>query len=481
MKKKSIKKNYIYNLVYQLLTIITPIITTPYLARSLGPGGNGIYGYTVSIVTYFILFGSLGINLYAQREIAYVQDDMNKKSKIFMEIFILKSITLAISMVLYYFIFCLNGEYSIYFKILLLEIIANILDIGWFYSGIEEFKSISIRNIIIKIMTVIMILVFIKNAGDVGKYVFIYSFSTLASSLILWLNIKKHLFFTIKKLDIKRHIKPTIILFIPQIASSLYSVLDKTMIGSILNNMNEVGYYEQAQKVIRLLLTIITSVGTVMLPRIAKEFADKNTKVINAYMKKSFNLVLLLSMPLILGIVAVSKNFVPLFFGAGYEKVIPILSLMSIIILFIGFSSIIGIQYLLPLKKEKEFTISVFGGAIINLIANFILISKFKSIGACIGTILAELSVTTIQLYFVKNNFKLRELFKLSINYIFAGIIMFGACYLVDGLITVRLLNLALQVGVGIITYFTTLIMIRDKFVIYYLQFIINKIKKVKQ
>ena len=479
MRKKSVKKNYIYNLMFQILAIITPIITTPYLARRLGPSGNGIYGYTISIVTYFILFGSLGINLYAQREIAYVQDNKKKRSKVFSEIFLLKSLTMIISMICFYFIFCINGEYAIYFKILLLEMLANIFDISWLYAGIEEFKTISIRNIFIRLLSVTMILTLIKGPGDVNRYIFIYTFTTLISSLALWLNLRKYVDFTTKKLNLIKHIKPTITLFVPQIAIQIYVVLDKTMIGSILNDMNEVCYYEQAQKIVKILLTIITSIGTVMLPRIAKEFANNNMKTIHAYMKKTFNFTFLIAFPLIFGIIVVSNRFVPLFFGSGYEKVIPIMCLMSMIILFIGLSNVIGNQYLLPLKKQKEYTISVIVGAIVNLILNFLLIYPMKSIGACIATVLAELTVTSIQLYFVRDTFKIRELLKISKNYLFAGIIMFIACYIVGIYVPRRLITIICQVSTGIIVYFGVLLLIRDKFVIQYTKIGLNYIKRL--
>lgn len=479
MKKKSVKKNYIYNLMFQILAIITPIITTPHLARRLGPSGNGIYGYTISIVTYFILFGSLGINLYAQREIAYVQDNKKKRSKVFSEIFILKTITMIISMICFYLIFCINGQYAVYFQILLLEMVANIFDISWLYSGLEEFKTISIRNIFIRLLSVTMILTLIKGPNDVHRYIFIYTFTTLISSLALWLNLKKYAVFTTKKLNLKKHIKPAIALFVPQIAVQVYVVLDKTMIGSILNDMNEVGYYEQAQKVIKILLTVITSVGTVMMPRIAKEFADNNTERIKAYMKKTFNFMFLFAFPLLFGIIVVSHKFVPLFFGLGYDDVIPILCLMSSVILFIGISNVVGVQYLLPLKKQKEYTISVVTGAIVNLILNFILISNLKSIGACIATVVAEAAVTGVQLYFVRDTFKLKDLIISSKNYFFAGIVMFIACYFVGLYVPGRMVTIIAQVSTGIIVYFGILILIRDKFVMNYLKIGINYIKKI--
>ena len=174
MKKKSVAKNYIYNLSYQILAIIIPLITTPYLSRILGAENIGIYSYTLSITTYFILFGSLGVAMYGQREIAYVQKNIKKRSITFCEIFIMRLITLFISLLIFYFTFCLNGQYATYYKILMLEIIANAIDISWFFQGLEEFKKTVIRNMIVKVISVICIFVFVKTSNDLNKYLYFY-------------------------------------------------------------------------------------------------------------------------------------------------------------------------------------------------------------------------------------------------------------------------------------------------------------------
>lgn len=463
MKKSSVKKNYIYNMLYQLLIIILPIITTPYIARRLGANGNGIYGYTISIVTYFILFGSLGISMYGNREIAYNQKNKEKRSNVFWELVIIRFITMLISTVLYYVFFCHSGEYSIYYKILLLELLANVLDISWFYQGMEDFKRIVVRNFIIRIVSVVCIFLFIKTADDLYKYFLISVLGTLLGSVSLWFGINKYIEKP-KKIRIMFHIPLVIALFIPQIAVQVYTVLDKTMIGSILNDMTEVGYYEQAQKIVKILLTVITAIGTVMMPRIANCYAEGDTAQIKTYMMKTFKFVFMLSFPLMFGIIAVSNNFVPFFFGTGYEKVPGLMSILSIIIVFISLSSVIGTQYLLSIKKQKEFTISVVVGAIVNCILNFILIKQFKSYGAAFATVIAELSVTLCQMYFIRKEFKILEIFKLSLKYFISSIIMFVCCYLVGFMFNNNLINLIVQVMLGGIIYFGLLLLIKDQF-----------------
>ena len=478
MKKKSVKKNYIYNMLYQLLLILLPIITTPYLARKLGATGNGIYGYTLSIVTYFILFGTLGISMYGQREIAYNQNDKEKRSKIFWELVIIKTITMLISILVFFLCFCREGNYSIYYKILLLEMLANTLDISWFYQGMEDFKKTVIRNFIVKMISLVCIFTFIKSPSDLTKYMYIYCFSTLFGSMTLWIGIWKYINKP-SKLKFKYHFPLIISLFIPQIAIQVYTVLDKTMLGSILNDMNEVGYYEQGQKIVKILLTVITAVGTVMMPRIANCYAEGNKEAIKSYMKKTFSFVFLLAFPLMFGIIAVANNFVPLFFGHGYDKVVPVMSILSLITLFISMSNVTGTQFLLSTKRQKEFTISVVVGAIINFILNFILIKCYKSNGAAVATVIAELSVTTVQFYFVRKDFELKEIFKSSINYIISSVIMMMVCIFIDKVMIGRMTVILTQVIAGAITYFGILFVLRDKFLIGIIKDnVISKFKK---
>ena len=466
MKKNSVKRNYIYNLLYQILTIIIPLITTPYLSRVLGAENIGIYSFTISITTYFILFGSLGVAIYGQREIAYVQTDIRKRSKIFFEITFMRCITLGVSLFIFYITFCLKGQYSIYYKILILEIIANAIDISWYFQGLEEFKKTVIRNIIVKLISVICIFLFVKESVDLNNYFIIYVLSTLLGNLSLWMYLPKFVQkVKIKELNLFRHVKPTIMLFIPQVATQIYTVLDKTMIGVIVSNKAEVGYYEQAQKIVKLLMTLATSLGTVMMPRIAATFASGNHEKVREYMNKSFHFILLLAFPLMFGIISVSSSFVPIFYGKGYDKVIPLLCVISPIIVLIGLSNITGTQYLLPTKKQNQYTLSVVVGAIVNFILNLILIKYFASIGASIATVIAELAVTSIQFILVRKEIKFIDVIKLSYKYVIGSLIMFMCSMIVGYFIKDNLVSIILQVIVSFFVYFLVLYILKDKMI----------------
>lgn len=476
LKKKSLLKNYIYNLIYQVLVLILPLVTTPYISRVLGAENIGIYSYTLSIVTYFILFGSLGVALYGQREIAYYQKDKKKYSIIFWEIVILRAITMTISLILFYLIFVNGNQYQIYYKILILELIGNCIDISWFFQGLEEFKKTVIRNMIIKLISVISIFTFVKSQNDLKIYFWIYVLSTSIGNASLCLYLPKFLTkVKIKELHLFRHLKPTLGLFIPQIAVQVYTVLDRTMIGAIISDKSEVGFYDQSQKIIKLLMTIITSLGTVMLPRIANTFASGEKEKINNYMKRSFNMVFLLAFPMIFGIISVSKAFVPIFFGEGYDKVAILMNVISPIILFIGLSNVTGTQYLLPTKRQKEYTISVIIGAITNFIMNACLIWKFGAIGASIGTVIAEFTVTAVQLYFVRNDFDFKQIIKISKNYVISSIAMFIVCIIIGSVVKSNMISIIIQVIFGVGIYGVCLLALKDEFVNSIIKKVIHK------
>ena len=468
MAKKSVIKNYIYNLIYQILILILPVITTPYLSRVLGAEGIGIYSYTVSIVTYFILFGSLGIAMYAQREIAYVQDDKEKRSKIFWEVFILRAITLTISLVIFYFTFAMTGEYSIYYRILILEIVGNMLDISAFFQGMEEFKKIIKRNLIVKAISIVSIFLFVKTSDDVNIYLLIYVLSTLIGNLSLWFYLPKYIKkISFKKLEVKKHLKPTIMLFIPQIASQIYVVLDKTMIGMLVVDKAAVGYYEQSQKIVKIILTLATSLGTVMLPKIANDFANGKKETIKRSIQNSFNFIYFLSIPMMVGLIVVTPDLIPWFLGEGFDKSIYITYTISPIMLMIGLSSVIGTQYLLPTKKQKQYTISVIAGAVTNVILNYVLIQKYLSVGAAIATVVAETTVTGVQFYFIRKDFNIKEILRMSLKYFFVAMIMWILLIFLNKMVfddLSSLIRMLVDVGVGVIVYIGLLVILRDQF-----------------
>ena len=464
--RRSIKENYIYNLMYQILIMIIPLITTPYLSRVLLAENIGIFSYTNSIVTYFILFGSLGISTYAKREIAYLQNDIEKRSKFFWEAIIIRSITLLMAGIIYCICFTINGEYTFYYRILLLEFLSNMIDISWFFQGMENFKKVVIRNTFLKILFTVLVFMLIKKPSDLWLYIFIYVLSTFLGNVTFWIKIQKYIVRVKEKLELRKHIKPAIVLLIPQIAIQVYTMLDKVMLGSIISDKSEVGYYEQSSKIVRLALTVVTTLGTVMSVRIANIFASGNNEEIREKIYKSFKFVFLLGIPIMFGLIGISDNFVPWFYGDGYEKVKVLIKVFSPIVIFVGCSNVIGTQYLISTKKQNEYTIAVIASAIVNVVLNIILIPRYLSVGAAISSVIAEMTGMLIQVLFVKNKFDLKRIFELSKKYLIASICMFIVMAIMEKYLESSIINTVLIILIAIVVYAIMLILMKEEIII---------------
>ncbi|MBQ3475977.1 flippase [Candidatus Saccharibacteria bacterium] len=482
MKNKVIR-NYMYTLAYQILIVILPIITMPYVSRALGAENIGVYGFTVSVVTYFTLLCGFGITKYGQREIAYVQSDRKKRSEIFWELCLIKLIAVLLFSIVFIIFFCTDKDYGLYYKILLLEIVAVFFDITWFFQGLEDFKKVVVRNIIVKIVSIAAIFIFVKSESDLLVYFWIYVISTLAGNVSLWVKLSKYVDkpnFKIVKL--KRHVKPMFSLFIPQIAVSIYTVLDKTMLGWLTNDMSEVGYYEQSQKIIKLALTLVTTMSVVMMPRISNIFFNKDQKQMNKYMNMSFRFDWFMGSAVLFGVAAIAPTFVPWFFGDGYEKVISLLVYTSPVILIIALSSTIGSQYLVSVKKQNVQTLAVVMGAAINVGLNFILIPHLDSIGAVIATVIAETVITLVEIVYIcrHNMIKLGNIFKGWFGYIISGVAMFGIIRLLQNVMGVGMLATFVQIASGGIVYCAILSLVHDDFIYYVLRMGVKIIKRRK-
>lgn len=467
VSKKSVTKNYMYNMIYQILILIIPIVTIPYVSRTLGATAIGRYSYTQSIVTYFILIGTVGIAMYGQREIAYVQDDTEKRSIMFWEIIILRAITVSAALIVFYFTYVTHGKNRVLYAIQIIDIVANIFDVSWFFQGVEDFKRLVVRNCMVKLICVAMIFILIRSPEDLPLYVFCYSISLLAGNLSLWFYLPKYVVGTaFHKIKVFKHLWPALVLFIPQIATQIYTVLDKTMLGKLasINAMDQVGYYEQSQKIVKLLLTVVTSLGTVMLPRMASIFIKKDMKLLNEYMDKSFRFTYMISFPMMFGLIAISRRFVPVFYGSGYEPVEFILILISPIILFIGLSNVIGTQYQIPTGKQRDYTLSVMAGAVSNFALNFLLIPKFNAYGAAVSTVAAELIVLYVHFYCVRKDIDVKKSIICGKNYLIAGVIMFVAAFALGYIpVSNNIIVLLIQICAGVVLYFGILLLVRDE------------------
>lgn len=462
-KSKTIT-NYIYSSFYQLFLIIVPLITAPYLARTLLPTAVGINSYVSSVVTIFTSLGLIGLNSYSLREIAYVRDDKKQLSKSFSELFVLRLICFIITTIIY-IVYAYLSEYKLYFLVQLVAVASSFIDVSWIYQGFEEFKITVTRNFIVKILNILSIFIFIKGPEDLLLFMIISSVFSFVVNGALYFGVRKRVgAFIFKNLEIKNHLKSTIKLFIPQVASMIYLQCDKMMIKFLAEDISYVGFYDQAERIIKMPLALITALSTVMLPKIANEFKKNNQEAVKNNILTAFKFSLLMSLPLMFGLSAISSDFIPWFLGKGYEEVIPVMMILSVIILFISMSSVSGSQYLTAINKTKVLTIACITGAIINIIANAIFIPKYNALGAAIGTILAELAVFIIEIHYIKEVITMKELFKHSKKYLVSGIVMFIICITIGYYLEASIITSLIQIIAGGLTYFILLYVLKDDF-----------------
>lgn len=434
--KNKIAKNYLYNLIYQLFLIVIPVFVTPYVAHILGDVQSGYYSFSSSIVSYFILLASLGFGYYAQREIAKYQNDKAKQSISFWEIVIIKFFTMLLSLALYLITIktgIFGEQYMPLMLILSLNIVATAFDVTFIFRGNENFKTIILRNIAIKISVVLCIFIFVKDANDLWKYALIESAGILLGNLVLCISLKGNLAkITLKELRPIRHLAPALILFLPSIAVSIYTSLDKTLIGIITHSGSENGNYEYAEKIVKMALTFVTSLGVVMIPRNSQMNAAHGHKSIEHNINLSQHFVFLLGIPLAFGCAVIADNFIPWYLGPDYTKAATLMKILSPLIVIIGLSNVYGLQFLIPTNKDKKFTFAILCGACINFILNIILINLLQSYGAAIATIVAETAVTLIMKTYVNHYIKNDHAFRKALKPFIAGAIMYSIGYILS-------------------------------------------------
>lgn len=466
MKQQSIKKNFILSTIYQLLCMITPLITTPYISRVLGAAGIGIYSYTYSIETYFSMFAALGTVSYGAREIARNRDNRGTVSRLFWEIEGLTVITTAVCIALWGVFILLNDEYRIYYIILTFYLIATMLDISWLYMGVEQFQYIVIQNSIFKIMGIVALFLLVKNENDVAVYVAIMGLSTMLGNASMWIYLRKFVDrVSISTLKLYPHFKETLIYFIPTIATSVYTILDKTLIGIITQDVSENGYYEQATKIINMCKAItFASLNSVLGARISYLYMEERYDEIKQKINKSMNYILLMGFGICMGLIGVAESFVPLFFGEGYDEVIILLKMLSPLVIVIGISNCLGSQYYTPAGLRKQSAMYIIVGSVVNLCLNIVFIPVFKSRGAVIATLAAEMVITA--LYFIHGSsvITLKDLIRSMWKKAAASLIMLAAVLVIGKCDMTGFIMLLVQVCVGVCIYICVLLILRDEF-----------------
>ena len=453
-------KNYLYNAGYQILNMIIPLITVPYISRVLGAHDVGINEYTNSWVTFFFLMGQMGITLYGNREVAYHRDDLYKRSQTFWGVEALQLLTVSSAFVLYLVaVFLFSTTFKEFFLLQAIWIIATGVDISWYFMGLEEFRITVVRNTLVKIASLILIFTVVKTSNDLSKYILILGASQLVGNLTLWPYLRGNIVWvSIKKWHPFKHFYPSLLLFIPTITTQVYLVLNRLMLGR-MSTQADLGNFGQADKIVKFVLAVVTATGTVMLPHVANKFAKGDIKGVRNSLYSSFNFVSAIAIPMMFGLMAIAKKFGPWFLGREFVLAGSVIFLEAPIILLIAWSNVTGTQYLMPVNRVKEYTTSVTIGALSNVIFNFVLIGKYGANGAAIATVGSEFLVTASQLWMIHSTISRRKLFRETWKYLFCGMVMFIVVNRICSVINMTVANLILEVVVGAIIYLLGLIL----------------------
>ena len=489
--RKSIAKNYILNVTYQVIALLLPLVTAPYLTRVLSSSGIGQYNFTYSLNYYFVLLAAFGFGNYAQREIARAQGDKGSQSVTFWEIILLRvltvSVSIGVSVSLFFF-----GVYQSYGELMLFWVVmiaAELFDITFFFQGNEEFGKIVWRNLIIKLLSLASVFIFVRKPEDVWIYVLIAGGSRFIGNLSIWFYLPKYLVRVGKEtIHPWKHFRAAFRLFLPAIAVALYSQLDRTIIGLVVPGTyevetkqmidgvetivrvtkrvadDEVAFYSEAESIVKVAVTFITAMGTVMIPRNSSLVSRENEAGFRDSFLFGTNFVWFLGIPIVFGIAAVAGSVIPWFLAPEFGKTTLILQMLSPLALLLGLSNAFGVQFMIPKKMDRRYALCILVGAAINAAISIPLVYFFQSSGAVFGTLIAEASCIIMMAVFIRKHVSLKEVFKQSWKYLLCGGVMFAAIYPAAYFLPATPIYSVLLIAAGIVIYLVMLTVLRDSF-----------------
>lgn len=426
------KKNYLFNLLLSVANILFPIISFPYVSKILGPIGVGKVQFITTFASYFALIAALGIPIYGVREIAKYKSSPEKLSKVFSELVIINFITslflsiiyIAVVLTLPYF----NSDKNLYLWAISL-IILGFSSIDWFYAGMEEFKMVAVRSVLVRMISLVLMFVLVKKDTDYYRYLMILIFIILANNFINIIMLSKKVTFTYKNISLQRHLKSLFLIFGTTIATSMYTMLDTVLLGFLSDNKS-VGLYSAAVKLSKIAIPIVTSFGIILVPKIAKNLAEKNIDEVQALLSKSFSFIAFFSIPLGFGLAILAPELIIAFSSEKFIDSTFSMQILSVLPFLIGFGNFFGFQILIPAGKDKELLFSVIGGVIIGLLLNFLLVPQLKQLGAAIANVASELVVTFLFMYFVKKHYNYKFHIKPIYSAVFCSLLFIPIIYL---------------------------------------------------
>ena len=459
MKNKSITLNFFMNFLLTASSILFPLITFPYISRILGPTGTGAVAMGTSLVSYFTMVAMLGVPSYGIRVCAQVRDNERKLSKTIQELLIINLVMALISYVAFFILLWLVPgfrEQSTLYTICSAAIILNVIGVNWVYQALEEYSYITFVSVLFKALGLVLMFLLVRNSGDVLWYGLVTVISSFGSAVFNFIRLRKLVnLHPCRPWNFRRHLYPIFTFFFMSVATTVYTNLDTVMLGVIKDN-EVVGYYNAAIKIKTILVTLVTSLGTVLLPRLSYYYEQGKEKEFLSLVSKAFSFVLLFSIPCCIYFSVYARPVVEFLSGPGYlPAVAPMIILMPTIV-FIGLSNITGIQVLVPTGKEILVLRSVILGAIVDFLLNLLLIPGLGASGAAIGTLCAEFAVTLLQFWYLR---KLLTSIIQTIEFKELILMIFAGSLVLWGLRGLQLSSLFWQLAVSALLFFGTCVL----------------------
>lgn len=447
--------NAVFAIISQMITTLTPLITTPFVTRMLGASNLGIFVHTLTMVQYFQMFANLGIVNYGTRTLAEDGGDVLKISKHFWEIFGMQVINTSVFFLAYcIYLLILPAGSRMIALIQILWIAGAFVDLNWFFYGIEEIRLTAIRDLLIKVLTIAGIFLFVRSDNHpLAVYTLIMAAGNFIGLLIVLPALKRYIVWVKPSWKgMLSHLKPNLVLFVPILAMSVFHSMDKTMLG-YMTSYDELGFYYNADKIINVPLQITNVLGTVFLPKASYLLGAEDHKGLRDFLKISFEITILLSCALALGIAGCAKDFVPVFFGEGFESCTVLIYLFVPVLIIKSISTFFRMEYLVPMHQEKLYITATFAGAAVNLVFNSLLIPHFGARGAVIGTLMAELAVMIVQFKGVDNNIPKHSMAAALASYFLIAVMMFAFMKVIALIPLSALLKVVVEIGGGALIY----------------------------
>lgn len=465
---KQLAKNIVYNMLSQSFVLLASLLTAPYVARVFNADLIGDYSYTLANSTYFVLIESLGFALYGQIQVAANRDNKKKVNLLFWEIMIFKVVLMGITALLYLAVShpdytTIRGKLCF---VLVINVIAEGINPIWFLNGLELFKTVAVRSIFIRLICTSAIFIFVHSQSDIFLYAIIMQGTNLIANIVVYPSLLPFIGKpNLKEMHPLQHFKPAMIYFIPGLVNTIFGSTDRTMIG-VYSTSSEVGVYEQANKIVQICLSTISAIGNVVLPRAAYLYGKKKDSLedeAGKLLTNSIKIVAFVAAPVVFGIIAISDEFVPIFFGPGYERSIILTNILAINVFFTVISNICGQQCLIARQQQKKYNISILSAALLNVFLNYVLINNYRSIGAAIASLISGVFSFSVILFYSQKIYKLSRLVSDIWIYILMAGIMGCVILVIKKNTYFTVAGMIVHIVVGAIIYVGLLLLVKEK------------------